>query len=139
VTAATFAARMNLREYGNEITKAEEAEAKAANLLVVCGYSDDCAEFYGLWRDESYASDGDVIRFDREGLIPDLDDAKLDGVTAYLDAQRRDDAPGVLEIYPLWNDGVWSYTFKGKPCATFNIVEDDALYCIGLVIEMGAE
>lgn len=49
---------LNGREYGDEITREEEAMAKAHGLVVVFGYSDDNMEFCGAITDEVGCYDG---------------------------------------------------------------------------------
>ena len=44
MTKEELAAMLNGREYGKEITKAEEEKAKANGLVVIYGYSDDNVE-----------------------------------------------------------------------------------------------
>lgn len=47
MTKESLAAILNGRTYGDEITKEEEAQAKAAELVVIYGASDDLVEFGG--------------------------------------------------------------------------------------------
>jgi len=52
MTAAEFAEMLNGREYGNELTRNEEAMAKEYGLVVAYGASDDLMEFGGAICDE---------------------------------------------------------------------------------------
>jgi len=52
ITAEELAAKLNGREYGEEITDTEEIEAKKSGLVVIFGYSDDSAELRGAINDE---------------------------------------------------------------------------------------
>lgn len=64
-----LAAMLNGREYRNEITREEAAEAKAAGLVVVYGASDDLMEFEGAIRDELGCYDGGTAFVDKKGLL----------------------------------------------------------------------
>jgi hypothetical protein len=56
--AKALAALLTGREYRQEITRAEEADAKAAGLVVAFGASDDLLEFRGAIDDEVGCYDG---------------------------------------------------------------------------------
>ena len=80
LAARRFAEKLGTRQIGKEITKEEEAEAKAAGLVVVFGYSDDGTEFRGAIRDE--AGTGDIL-FNAKGTFIDSDRLEeLEGLVA---------------------------------------------------------
>ena len=103
-----FASMLNQRSYGNEITAAEEKQAKDLGYVVLFGYSDDCAEFRGAYDEEADCFDGGRVF-----------------------------TKGKWFINALWdkNGYIWSYE-TNIPHATFNIVEDEDLYCRGIVFDM---
>lgn len=61
--------RLNGRQYGSEMTKDEEREAKNANLVVVFGASDDLMEFRGAVNDEWGVWMSGEALFNRNGLV----------------------------------------------------------------------
>jgi hypothetical protein len=65
----SFAARLNGRAYQSEITRAEEAEARAAGLVVVFGASDDLIELRGAIEGEVDAYDGGEVAITRAGIL----------------------------------------------------------------------
>lgn len=74
MTKESLAAELNGREYGSEISRAEEKAAKAAGLVVVFGYSDDNVEFRGCIDDEVGAYDGAKIRVKGNRVLPNEHD-----------------------------------------------------------------
>jgi len=135
MTKETLAALLNGREYRNEITAAEEAEAKAAGLLVIFGASDDLTELRGALHDEVGAYGGAVHRIDSKGFVPDWDSVDHDDEDECAEYFARK-GRGV-EVEAKWADGDYSWVIKtAAPHATFDIVEDDEKYCRGVVIDL---
>ena len=69
MTKEEFAKKLDGREYREEITREEAAEAKKNNLVVVFGASDDLIEFRGAIYDEINAWGGEIVLLDKDGLI----------------------------------------------------------------------
>lgn len=140
MTPQDFAARLNGREYGSEITKPEEAEAKAAGLVVVFGYSDDNVELRGAISEEVGMFDGGTVCVTSEGtLMPmweDIDCTDKDVAREYF---RKDALPRVgieCEWSPLDEEGLsWRYKTR-LPHATFDVIEDGEVYCRGIVFAL---
>ncbi|PIG25825.1 hypothetical protein CLU93_5465 [Janthinobacterium sp. 35] len=121
------------REYGKEIAKEEELQAKAAGLIVIFGASDDLMEFRGFVDDERGAPT--IALLDAKGLLPFREDIQHDD-DALKDYFTR--APQVRAVDALWakEDG-YSWTYRTDvPHATFEIVEDGEPYCRGIVIDV---
>ena len=121
------------REYGKEMAKEEELQAKAAGLIVIFGANDDLMELRGAIHDE-FSCYGGVALVDAKGVLPfreDIDDdEQLKDYWARVPAARAVDA--------LWDkeDGIcWSYR-TDVPHATFEIVEGGEPYCRGIVIDV---
>jgi hypothetical protein len=137
-TAKEFAARLNGREYGNEITKAEEAEAKAAGLVVVFGYSDDNTELRGAIRDEVGTYDSTTFRVSRDGHVlvdwESLDKDEEAEVERYF-ARKRESAEIEARWSPADPECSWAYR-TGIPHETFDVMEDGELYCRGIVFAL---
>ena len=111
MTLKEFAAMLDNRSYGNEITKEEEALAKELGFVVVFGYSDDNAELRGAIDDEISCFDGGPL--------------------------EHEELPGV--IYANWcpedMDCSWAYG-TSIPHESFHIFEGEDLYCVGIVCDI---
>ena len=121
------------REYGKEMAKEEEQQAKAAGLIVIFGASDDLMEFRGFVNDERGAPT--VALIDAKGLLPFREDIEHDD-EVLKDYFAR--APQVRAVDALWSDEdgyTWTYR-TDVPHATFEIVEDGETYCRGIVIDV---
>lgn len=133
MTKEEFAALITGREYGEEMTREEEAQAKAAGLLVVFGASDDLTEVRGALHDEAGACDGATHRIDAKGFVPDwesVDHDDEDECAAYFARKGRG-----AEVRAKWAEGDYSWVIETDvPHATFEIVEGDEKYCRGVVI-----
>lgn len=110
ITAKELAALLDGREYMHEITKEEEAAAKASDLLVIFGRSDDLCELRGAIDDELDCYKGGPLE------LPALPDT----VTA------------------VWcPDDLFSWGYETSlPHTTFRIYEDGEPYCIGIVVDL---
>jgi len=121
------------REYGKEMLKEEEQQAKAAGLIVIFGASDDLMEFRGFVDDERGAPT--IALIDAKGLLPFREDIEHDD-EALKDYFAR--APQVRAVDALWakEDGYsWTYRTDMRH-ATFEIVEGGEPYCRGIVIDV---
>lgn len=135
MTKESLAALLNGREYCNEITATEEAEAKAAGLLIIFGASDDLTELRGALHDEAGANDGATHRIDAKGFVPDWDSVDHDDEEECAEYFARKGGGFVVEA--KWSTGDYSWVIEtSAPHATFDIVEDDEKYCRGIVIDL---
>ena len=122
------------REYGKEMVKEEEQQAKAAGLIVIFGASDDLMEFRGFVDDERGYYPSRVALIDASGLLPVREDVEDDGALKDFFAREL----GARAIEALWcvEEGcIWTYR-TDVPHATFEIVEDGEPYCRGIVIDV---
>lgn len=121
------------REYGKEMLKEEEMQAKAAGLIVIFGASDDLMEFRGFVYDERYAPT--VALIDAKGLLPFREDIEHND-EALKDYWSR--TPRVRAVDAMWaKEEGYSWTYRTTiPHATFEIVEDGEPYCRGIVIDV---
>lgn len=138
MTPQEFAARLNGREVGQEISPAESKEAAALGLVVVYGYSDDNVELSGAIDDEIGAYDGTTLRVTGLGLLPAWPDdgfADEDEAARYFEKK----AAGFKEIEAHWApdepDCSWAFTTE-IPHVTFDVMEDGALFCRGIVFRL---
>ena len=146
MTAQELAALLHGREIGDEITDDEEAQAKAAGLVVVFGYSDDNVELCGAIHDEIGAYEGTTFRVCADGLLPhwpDRHDEAWEEKQAEAYFKRK--AAGFQEIEALWcdpasqseseSDLAWTYK-TDIPHATFDILEAGSVWCRGIVFAL---
>ncbi|HXE63261.1 MAG TPA: hypothetical protein VN519_06945 [Bryobacteraceae bacterium] len=139
MTREELAAKLNGREYGEEMTKEEGAEAKRNGVVVVYGASDDLMEFRGAIYDEAGAYNGRAVLLDCNGILPSWDDAINGGESGAAEYLRRKPLCKVIEA--VWTDGVddplppWSYK-TDIAHSTFDIMEDGEVYCRGIVFEL---
>lgn len=125
MTTKEFALMLNGREYGCEITKAEEAIAKANGYVVVFGYSDDNVELRGAINDE--VSAGEVLFLNRELLTSDCDN----DYCPYF-KKLHENAVSLVSEYEGegWVfDMPWTHD-------TFEVREGDGLFGIGAVFSL---
>jgi len=136
MTPAELASRLTGREYCAEMTQAEEAEAKAAGLVVVFGASDDLMEFRGAIGDELGAFGGAVACVDAVGLLPSFESLDKDDEDEVTNWVRRKLA-GFREVEAKWDTDGYSWVITTDiPHATFEVVEDGEPYCRGIVFAL---
>lgn len=132
-----LAALLTGREYTREITKAEEAAAKAAGLLVIFGGSDDLVELRGITHDEIGTYGGTEFMVHATGICIGWDefDEKDD---EDMSRQYFIDKAKARKVEALWSaEPGYSWTYRTDvPHATFEIIEDGAPYCRGIVIDV---
>ncbi len=132
MNAKELAQIINGRSYHNEITKEEEALAKAAGLVVAFGYSDDNLELRGAVNDEIGAWNGQTVRFTKAGLL--VNDCDSIDCPHF---HKLKDAATPLEI--VWHDEgkgpCWTFDTV-IPHETFDISDDGEPYCRGVVFAL---
>lgn len=131
LTAQTLAMRLQGREYRAEITKTEDAEAKAAGLVVVFGAGDDLMEFRGAINDEVGAYEGATVALTDKGLCRNECEAEdCPAHIAAVEAARKIEAKWCPDI------GIsWAYS-TDIPHFIFEVMEDDEVYCQGIVFAL---
>ena len=136
-----FAELLNGRQYRSEITKDEEKQAKENGLLVCFGASDDLLEFRGFINDEISAWEGTtaLIVKKKGDVIDVIDEGTLKEINSYLNEEGFDELNiPKIKIQAEWcpSDLDCSWRINSEiPFSSFDIMEDDELYCRGIVIE----
>jgi hypothetical protein len=135
LTKEQLAETLNGNEYGNEITKEQEQQAKENGLVVVFGYSDDNMELRGALDDEFGCYNGGEIKFTKEGKQVDEDDMEV--------LEKYNVVPKLITIDAVWDepfdetDERCSFQYKADfPHSKFRIMEDGELYCVGIVFDL---
>lgn len=150
MTKEGLAAKLNGRQYREEITNELEAEAKASGLLVIFGASDDLVEFRGGFCDEVGAYRGNYcIRVDKKGIVPnshiaadewsndgeedDDDDITFSKIKEYV--KRREYSSVIIKA--VWDSEGYSWVIKTDvPHATFDIMGGNKKFCRGIVLDL---
>jgi len=137
-----FAELLNGRQYRDEITEELEKTAKDNGLLVLFGASDDLLELRGAVYDEVGVYDGGsaFITKKKGGLLGIINDNTLEDLQDLLDENDLDFVvPKVKAAEAHWCpsslDCSWLIT-TDFPHSTFDIMEEDDLYCRGVVIDI---
>ena len=104
---------------------------EGTDLVVVYGASDDLMEFCGAIRDEVGCYDGFEVSLDGNGIVRNRCE---DDECPYF-AEKVKSAPA--KIKAIWGgEGVsWAYE-TNIPHSKFRVVEDDVIYCIGIVFRL---
>lgn len=146
-----FAKRLDGREYRSEMTESEKKIAKENNLVVVTGASDGLMQFDGAIYDETGSWDGGkcvVVPVGGKFSETSEDDEEviitrqpLMRPVVYEVNDDTDVKDNVIEA--IWcpedekGDITASWAYKTEiPHAVFKIVEDDEVYCFGIVFSM---
>lgn len=137
LTPKALAQLLTSSEYPVNIPKGLQQAAREAGLVIVYGASDDLMEFRGAINDEVGCYNGGTVLVDTEGLLPDYDDIDKrdkDDMRAYF---RRE--PEGVSLEAVWDDEGYSWIYRTYiPHETFDVVEDDKLYCRGIVFDLAA-
>lgn len=134
MTPEAFAAQLNGREYPFDLSREEKDFAKNQCLVIVYGASDDLMEFRGAIQDELDCYNGGTATFDEMGLLDEWERFKEDcddeaEFKAYF--KRKENA---RTIEAIWDKDNISWQYKTDiPHATFRIMEDGDVYCVGIV------
>lgn len=132
MNAIELALKLNGRAYGDEITKEEAAEAKAAGLVVVFGYSDDNVELRGAIRDAVGAWEGATLYVTPSGLLErECDDDRCPHF------EREKAKAQTIEVNWCAADQDFTWTFKTDiPHTTFEIMDGEEKFCRGIVFAL---
>lgn len=127
ITAEELANLLNGRNIGEEINKKEGALAKENNLVVIFGASDDLMELRGAIDDEV----GGEALF-RKG---DLYEAECEDESCPHEDLIRERCKKVEAVWNDTGEAIWTYK-TSIPHHTFDILEDDGIYCRGIVFNL---
>lgn len=128
-----LAAKINGRTYGLEISRSEVAQAKAAGLVVVFGYSDDNIEFRGALDDEVGAYNGCTVYVTKDRILPEHERCECP-FCGYKEAKKS-----AVAIEAKWGHLDYSWYIDTEiPHAVFEIFEDGDPFCHGIVFHIDA-
>lgn len=131
-TPEGFAKQFDGREYGSEVTPAEEIALKAAGMVAVFGHSDDCTEFRGAIHDETGTG---LIRITTSGKL--LTDEQMEALQSLIadGTLPADKVPHVHEIKARHEIDGWHFKTL-IPHAVFNVMEDGEVFGRGIVFRI---
>lgn len=130
MNAQELAGLLDGREYNNEMTKAEEAQARADGLVVVFGYSDDNMEFRGAITDEIGCYGGGTAYLTPAGLL--TNDCDNDECPHFEKLKES-----AAKIHAIWGKQSFSWTYQTDiPHATFVVIDDGEKFCRGIVFAL---
>lgn len=130
-TSFELAGFLDNRSYCDELNQTLRNFAKDNRLVIVYGASDDLMEFDGSWYDEAGVSDGDVVYVNMKGIVkhPECN-------CEYADQHHmsiiKKSIP--IEVHQDYNP-FWHYKTV-IPHAKFKIMEDEDIYCEGIVFSL---
>ena len=129
MTKEELALALNGCQVGEEINDETHELAKKNGLVVVYGASDDLIEFAGAFHDEVYAWNGAKIRVNKEGVMV----SKCEPDCPYFIEELKKGK----SIQAIWgSNGVsWRYETEIEH-AEFEVLEDDEVYCRGIVFHV---
>lgn len=129
-----MAARINGREYRDEMTAQDSEDARESGLFVIYGASDDLVEIDGLSADEMGCYGGGELYLTATGVaeMPDEDEQEVLAKFGVLEQVKC--AGRKVQIH--WDKDGYSWTYETDvPHATFEILDDGEKYCRGIVID----
>jgi hypothetical protein len=134
LTKELLAVALHGRKYPFDVTAEEQAQAKAAGLVVIFGASDDLMELRGAINDEFSCHDGGTALIDAKGLLPDREN--IDGDDELKDFFARETLAHKVEALSC-EEGDYTWTYRtGIPHATFDVTGVGGPYCRGIVISV---
>ena len=137
-----LAARLNGRLYGAETTKEEVEIAAQSGLVIIYGAGDDIVELEGAIVDEIGACEGAEFIIATPGTeIPADEDMetyrKAEGYEVIC--IEEDSTTKINRFAALWSPEELECSWLIKtttPHASFDIMEDDELFCMGIVVDL---
>ena len=104
-------------------------------LVLIYGASDDLMEFDGFIYDEVGVYDGGTIYVCPEGVIHNKDCIEEDQELEDWIKNNKNSKP----IEAIWDENNISWQYKTEiPHVTFDIVEDEGVYCRAIIFEINA-
>lgn len=127
---------LGVQTYPLDLSAPLLAQARAAGLVVVHGASDDLMVFQGAIEDEAGCYGGGGVKVDAKGPLPDFENLDAEDKAELRDYFKRETEAVALQA--LWGEEPgYSWTYKTAiPHETFEIIEDGAPYCRGIVFAL---
>lgn len=130
MTAFILAQKLNGCNYS--IPKDLVEEAKASNLVIVYGQSDDLIEIDGAISEEVGAYEGGTVYFHGKDIVEECDDACTHCNVEELMAKS-------IKVEAKWDVDGYSWVMvapEGLDAVSFDMMDDDEKYCKGIVFSL---
>lgn len=124
--------RLNGIQYGDEgriLAREYVKQLKSHGIVVVYGYSDDVVEFCGAVNDELGAYDH---YFNSKGLVRNECDCDK---CPYFEKMMKEVKYYVNPVWCKTPGYAWTYD-TNIPHVTFDVMEDEEKYCLGIVFKL---
>ena len=131
MTAKELAEKLNGVEYLNEVSRELAGQARAANLVIVYGDSDDLMEFRGAICDEVDCYNGGEAFVTSDGLLQNECD---NDECPYFELKKAD-ARRIESIWCATEEYSWTYK-TDIPHEEFDVLEEGEKYCKGIVFSL---
>lgn len=137
MTPQEFAEKIDCNEYPFGLSPQESKIAQEHGLVVIYGASDDLMEVEGAIQDEGDCYDGGTLLIDKQGLLEPFDSFRESNRNklSYQAYFKREENAKQIEAIWCKDDISWQYK-TDIPHATFKIMEDGEVYCIGMVFDI---
>lgn len=141
ITHLELAEQLDKNQYRDEITDNQEQLAKDNNLVVMFGQSDDIVMIQGSIDEETYPEDGSIYFWKRKLFTAKepFESDQLWEQKEYFEGYGLNvDLTEVEAIFgPEDSEASWVFKMQsGIPYTEFRIMEDDDLFCIGIVFDL---
>lgn len=133
MTPEELAAKLNGRQYREELTSDEARLAKAHGLVVAYGQSDDLLELRGAIEEEFGAYDRCTVKFGPHGLLENR--CSNDECPYHKDEVRSQPH----RLTATWNESGDPYAWTIEvdvPSVSFEIFDGEEKYCLGVVFRL---
>ena len=136
MTLLEFAESLQDRDALSLMTEEETNLAKEKGYVLVSGWSDDLMEFDGAIEDEASVYGGGVVRFDINGVLPDVDDLDEDELEEWLKRKKtsRTITANRCEKEPY----SWSYDTEIPHEKISLKKEGDDFYCEAILFDLNS-
>lgn len=131
MTPKEMAARLDGRQYMNEISDKEIEFARENRLVVIFGRSDDMTVLLGAVNDAIGSFEGASIYFNHDGILIN----KCDNPECPYFVKELEDARVVTAVWSDFDDPCWSHK-TDIDHASFMIYEEKEKYCQGIVFSL---
>lgn len=130
---------LNGRQYRSELSKEEEAQAKLDGVIIIFWASDDLAEVHWYFRDEVWCRDWGMVYIDEEDVqFPDNEECNRCKDNMERSCKQvsviRDTVIDKWDVEKKEVPVSWRYE-TDIPHEKFLIMEDEDVYCEGIVFE----
>jgi len=120
-------------EYPLRLSKDIKQLAKDNGLVIVRGGSDDLMMFDGAINDEVGVFDGGIALVYKGGLLEEREQMETDEELEIWFNNKK----VAKQIEAFWDRGEYTWSYESEiPHSTFEVKEDDEVYCLGMVFSI---